>query len=131
MKVVLDTSAVVALVAAGDPNHDAARRIWRSIGTEGSDLVVPNYVIAETLSLTSRRFGMAGARAAHTLMSLASPIFVDPVEHAAATRRFLASGRSLSFVDCSTFAVMTVRSLETAFAFDDDFTHAGFTLLTA
>ena len=98
---------------------------------DARELPVPNYVVAEALSLIPRRLGVDAARDAHRLMSLGTPLWVNPFEHATAARRFLGSGRSLSFVDCTTFAAMEARGIETAFAFDAGFERAGFTLLTA
>lgn len=131
MKVALDTSAILALIDADDPHHAAARTIWHRVPQSGDELLAPNYVVSETLSLVSRRFGMARARGAQGLMALASPLWITPIEHATATRDFLGSGRALSFVDCTTFTMMEMRGITTAFAFDDDFARAGFTLLGA
>ncbi|MCW2950441.1 MAG: PilT protein domain protein [Thermoleophilia bacterium] len=132
MKVVLDTSAVLALLDADDAMHASARHIWEErLSASDHELVIPNYVVSECLSLVSRRLGMAAARDAHQLMTLATTLWTHPVEHATATRHFLRSGRALSFVDCVTFTIMEVRGVTTAFAFDDDFATAGFTTLTA
>jgi predicted nucleic acid-binding protein len=126
--IVVDTSAIHALLTPRDPHHGEAARILGRIASEGSELLFPNYVVSETFALLMRRFGMPATRAANTVISRGTILWTTPLEHAAATHEFLNSGRRLSFVDCATFATMRSRKLTTAFAFDEDFAAAGFDL---
>lgn len=129
--ILVDTSAVFALLNADDPRHTEAREVWEALRSEQQDLVITNYAITETMSLVSRRLGMDAARFAHRLMtSLTTTLWTNEFEHHAAMRHFLRSGRSMSFVDCATFATMRARGLNDAFAFDEDFSRAGFRLVT-
>lgn len=129
MTVILDTSALFAVAQPDDPNHDTALDTISMLVRREAELAVPNYVAAETLSLVARRLGMAAARRANLVLARAATLWITPVEHAVGTREFLQSGRALSFVDCTTFAIMRARGLTQAFAFDDDFERAGFELV--
>jgi len=129
--IVLDTSALYAVAQPTDPNHGAALETIAALVRDEAELAVPNYVVAETMSLVSRRLGMRAARRANFVLARASMLWTTPVEHAVGTRDFLQSGRSLSFVDCTTFAIMRARDLTHAFAYDVDFERAGFTLVGA
>jgi predicted nucleic acid-binding protein len=119
------------LIDADDSHHDHARAIWLQLAQETPQFSVPNFVTVDVLSLVSRRYGLEKARGANGLMSLGEIMWSTPVEHSVATRRFPTSVRALSFVDCTTLTLTDVRGMTTTFAFDEDFTHAGFTLLAA
>jgi predicted nucleic acid-binding protein len=57
-------------------------------------------------------------------------VWVDEDLHRAATAAFLAAiRRGTSFVDRVSFELMRRRSIETAFAFDRDFTAEGFSVI--
>lgn len=59
-------------------------------------------------------------------------VWVDESLHATATAAWLAAARrSLSLVDCASFAVMRARGVRRAFAFDQHFDEQGFTPATA
>ncbi len=126
---IVDTSALYAIVDAHDRNHRAALDVARlRAGTDSFS--VTNYVVSEALSLVSRRLGMESARVLQRrAIQAADILWATPLEHAAAIEEFLDSGRAMSFVDCATMATMRSRGIDTIFTFDDDFARAGFTVL--
>lgn len=125
--IVVDTSAFLALLDDTDPHHARALGSMRELDEEDELPAVCAYAASESLSLVSRRFGMEPARRLQRrLLGACDLLVVSPLEHAAAVEAFLASGRSLSFVDCATMAVMRSRDLTRIFAFDEDFARAGF-----
>jgi predicted nucleic acid-binding protein len=125
----LDTSAVYAWADAADPNHPTAVRRLKTILASGEELLTHNYVLVESSALLQARLG----RAAAIKLAKDSAAFViewiDDDLHAAGIRELERSRkRHVSLVDHISFLVMRRRHLAMAFAFDPDFTSAGFRL---
>lgn len=117
----VDTSAFIALLDADDPRHDAARATLIALA-EG-DLLTTGYVVAESIAVVRRRFGVDGAIAlVDDLLPLVEVLPVDSSVHDAALARYRASLPSgTSFVDQVSFGVIEREGLDTAFALDADF----------
>ena len=101
----LDTSAIYAWADAADPNHHTSVRRLQAILERGEELLTHNYVLVESLALLQSRLG------------------VRELERS--------KKRHVSLVDHVSFLVMKRRQLAVAFAFDPDFTAAGFRLFDA
>ncbi len=131
MTVLVDTSALYALLARDDQNHEAAAAAFSGLRHRGP-LVTHNYVVVETVALVQHRFGMSVVR---TLLDLLGPIqviWVDEETHRAALAALLAAPRRrLSLVDRVSFEVMRERGITQAFAFDPDFAQEGFVTVTS
>jgi predicted nucleic acid-binding protein len=128
----LDTSAIYAWADAADPNHPIAVRHLRVILETGEGLLTHNYVLLESMGLLQARLGLTPAiklaKDATTFMIE----WVDEELHASAIRELEGSKkRHVSLVDHISFLVMRRHHLATAFAFDPDFTSAGFRLFAA
>ena len=125
----VDTSALYALLDAGDENHERASA-WFSgpARADGATLMTHNYVVVETAALVHRRIGAEGVRALlEDLIPVLDVAFVDEPLHRAAASAFLAGARrGLSLVDWASFELMRYRGILLAFAFDRDFERAGF-----
>lgn len=125
----LDTSAIYAWADVADPNHaTAVRRLGRLVD-RGEELHTHNYVLVESMALLQARLGLP---AALKLARDSTAFLIDWVDddlHAAGVQQLeRTKKRGLSLVDHVSFIVMKRRSLTTAFAFDPDFTAAGFRL---
>ena len=124
-RVFVDSSALLALLDRADPRHDAARVCL--IGLADADLVTHGYVVAESLAVARRRFGVEGAVALiDDLLPAIDVLTVEPAVHAVAMARYrdsLPSGTS--FVDQVSLELMTREAIDTAFVFDADFATAG------
>ena len=129
--VFVDTSALIALLDRADPRHEAVRSTFLDLADR--ELVTHGYVVAETLAVARRRFGVDGVIA--LLDDLLPVVAVLPVElslHASAQARYRASLPSgTSFVDQVSFGVMTQQAIDTAFALDIDFVAAGIDVIPA
>ena len=126
----VDTSAIYAWADADDPNHrTAVRRLQRLLDSR-DELLTHNYVLVESFALLQARLGIA---AALKLVEDSAAFLIDWIDedlHAAGVRELeQQSKRGVSLVDHVSFLVMRRRSISTAFAFDPDFTSAGFRLL--
>lgn len=129
MTVLVDTSALYALLVATDAAHDAARRTFADHAEPGR-LVTHNYVIVETVSLLQVRIGTDAVRAlVDELLPALVVLWVDAETLAAALARVADGPRSVSLVDRVSFTVMRGRGITTAFAFDEGFSREGFELV--
>jgi len=127
----VDTSALIALLDRADPRHEAVRSTFLDLADR--ELVTHGYVVAETLAVARRRFGMAGVIALlDDLLPVLAVLPVEPSLHASAQARYRASLPSgTSFVDQVSFGVMTQEAIDTAFALDADFVAAGVDVIPA
>ena len=125
----LDTSAIYAWADAADPNHHTAVARLQAILDSGEDLLTHNYVLVESMALLQARLGV---RAAAKLAKDSGAFVIEWVDghlHASGVRDLERSRkRHLSLVDHVSFIVMKRRQVGVAFAFDSDFTAAGFRL---
>ena len=127
----VDTSAIYAWADAADPNHRTAVRALQRLLESGEDLLTHNYVLVESMALLQSRLGLAAATKFAADAKTFVVEWVDDDLHAAGVGALEASRkRRLSLVDHVSFLVMKRRGVDTAFAFDPDFTAAGFQLLT-
>lgn len=124
----LDTSAIYALADRSDGNHDRARRQFARILEAASSIVTHNYVLIESFALLQRWLGLSSAIALHESSRAFDVVWIDEEIHREAASRWAGGRRSLSFVDHVSFVLMERRRIEVAFAFDPDFSEAGFRL---
>jgi uncharacterized protein len=125
----LDTSAVYAWADAADPNHSTAVRRLKAILASGEELLTHNYVLVESSALLQARLGLAAAIKLAKDSAAFVIEWIDDDLHAAGIRELERSRkRHVSLVDHISFLVMRRRHLAMAFAFDPDFTSAGFRL---
>ncbi len=128
MTAFIDTSAIYAVLNAGEENHGAAGRAWAGLSGGNEVLVTTNYVLVETLSLLQRRLGLQVVRDFQAgFVPLLQVTWIDSSLHDRAMAALLTAGRrDLSLVDCVSFEVMRELGLNTAFAFDEHFRQQGF-----
>ena len=130
MALFVDTSALIALLDAADPQHDAVRALWARALADQERLVTSNYILVETLAVVQRRFGVAAVR---ILLDDVAPVlelhWIDEPLHDSAVRGLRAAGRrALSLVDCTSFELMRALGLRSAFTLDAHFAEQGFTV---
>lgn len=127
MEILVDTSALYALLDGDDPNHGPAANAVAELRTS-ADLVTHNYVLVESTAVVQRKLGANAIR--DLLRNLISPVeilWVDGDLHDAGVTALLAAARRrVSLVDWISFELMRRRGIETAFAFDRDFAVQGF-----
>ena len=123
----VDTSYWVALATRADAHHEAAAALWDS-GPRA--LTTSNHVVGETWTFLNRRHGhrvavefTAGLRASPTLAVVHLATDVEDEAWRWLSRH---DERTYSFVDATSFAYMRRQRIDIAFAFDADFTAAGF-----
>lgn len=129
MSVLVDTSALYALLSIDDPNHESAQQTLRAV-VDREVLLTHNYVAVEAVSLVYARYGRVQVGPLRRLLDLAETVWVEDDVHDAALDQLM-GGRSKggpSFVDLVSFQVMRRLDIDRAFAYDGDFVAQGFSL---
>jgi predicted nucleic acid-binding protein len=126
VSVVVDTSAIFALLDRSDAHHDAAVAFWTDPDDE--DLVTHAYVVVESVALVRSRLGPAAVEG--LVDGLLAGIRIEMVDRplhddSMATLRAIGGGTSL--VDRVTLAFAARHGIQRAFAFDADLAGAGLT----
>jgi predicted nucleic acid-binding protein len=131
MRVLVDTSAFLAVINADDENHSRAKETWSALVTQDAQLVCTNYVLVETFALVQKRLGMQAVRVFQDdLLPVVDVKWIDETCHRAAVSALLAAGRrELSLVDCTSFEVMRQLGTDAVFAFDRHFEDLGFKVI--
>jgi predicted nucleic acid-binding protein len=127
MKILVDTSALLALGNPSDGEHAAARACFKAHSAD--HFVVSDYVVDETLTrwITSGRGGV-GFRFIDAM--LRSPRYELLYVGQSAFERALDKARKfvdqrLSVTDCTNVVLMEEHKLDAIFAFDDGYRHVG------
>ncbi len=131
MKLLADTSALLALAMRDDKHHGAAVQFVRS--HPHARLVLTELVVAEVTTRVRARAGAAQAAAlARSLLESRryELLFVDiDLLRGAIERMGRFADKRLSLTDCASFELMERLGLSAAFTFDRDFRDCGFEML--
>lgn len=131
MKLLADTSALIALAIRRDPNHDRAVRFAR--GAEAARFVISELILAELATRLRAIVGSSttAARARELLRSERyEVIFADGDLLAAGIDRMEQfADKQLSLTDCVSFELIDRLGLDGAFTFDRDFRDCGFRMV--
>ena len=127
MTVLVDTSALYALLDRNDPNHRESSRTWSSLASQ-TEVVTHAFVVVEATALVQRRLGADAVRELHD--DLLEPVRVVQVNgdlyRSAVTALLATRARAVSLVDFASFEFMRSTHIAEAFAFDTDFRAFGF-----
>jgi predicted nucleic acid-binding protein len=125
----VDTSALLTLLDRADPRHPVTKDAFAGMALD--DLLTHGYVVAESIAVARRRFGVDGVIALlDDLLPILELVPVDPALHAAAQARYrsaLPSGTS--FVDQVSLAVIARERVDAVFALDADLGSTGVKLV--
>ena len=127
-KVIVDTTAVYALLDRSDTNHTRAVALLKKIRGEQCLVMLTNFIVAEAHALILARLGHGLART--WLKNLRWPVERVALEdeERAGEIIFAYEDKTFSYTDATTFALMERTGIRTAFAFDNHFLQFGFTL---
>jgi len=124
-RVLVDTSAIFALLDRSDIRHPAARDVLNDMRRRRITPLITNFIIAETHALLLNRLNADIAR--RWVLSNAWPIERASEDDEARARTILRQygDKTFSYTDATSFAVMDRLGLNTAFAFDPHFRQYG------
>ena len=132
-RVFLDTNGLIALLNAKDTRHDEANAAWIAPGRRGANVVLTDWIIAETGNGLARlparsRFSEAIRRI------LASPrtrlVIVEKTTITAALDLYESRpDKGWGLVDCASMIVMKQEGIQDVFSSDHHFSQAGFRCL--
>ena len=126
MKVFVDTSALLAVLDAKDPNHDAATALLEAV-LQGQEPFTHNYIHVEAEQLVRRRLGaLHAARLLFQILPAIETIWIGEDIHRDSVAALFGKGRAQSLVDQVSFTLMRQLNVTTALAFDSDFDREGF-----
>lgn len=131
MKLLADTSALLALLFRDDRNHRAAAAFLRS--RPEARFLMTELVLSEVVTRLRARAGAARAVAAARELTGSGRydlLFMDVlVLRGALEKMSRFADKRLSLTDCASFEVMERLGLDAAFTFDRDFRDCGFHML--
>lgn len=126
----VDTSAWVALHWVEDKFHPRAVEFWAEILTAKEVPLTSYDVFTESANLILRRAGLSSAvtfgQSVLASRAVARVEISEDLRHEAWAMFRAQEEVPLSFVDCTSFAVMRRRGIRKAFTFDQDFAAMGF-----
>lgn len=126
--VLVDTSALLALLVPTDVHHRRAQRAFTRLAAAEARLMTTSYTLVECYALIGRRLGLdALSRFRADFAPLLDVVWIGSEEHERGLD-LLEESRSakLSLVDAVSFVVARAQGVEQVFAFDPHFTKAGF-----
>ena len=128
-RILVDTSAVYALLDRSDARHAAARDGLDRLKRRRLEPLLTNFIVAESHALVLARLG--GDLARRWLADNKWPLERVREDDEARAQSILVrfTDKTFSYTDATSFAVMERLGLKTAFAFDPHFTQFGFQLL--
>ena len=130
MSVVVDTSALYALLDRRDAHHVAAVAFWTDPDDE--DLVTHAYVVIESVALVRSRLGAAAVVAlVDDLLPAIRVEMVDRPLHEGSLADLRRIGGGTSLVDRVTLAFAARHAIGRAFAYDADLVSQGLSPVTA
>jgi predicted nucleic acid-binding protein len=128
-RVLVDTSAIYALIARDDRNHAAARAGLDRLRKRRDEPIVTNFVVAECHALLLARLGPDIAR--RWLSTSAWQVERSSTEDEEAAREIILThtDKGYSYTDAVSFAVIKRLRIRAALAFDRHFAQFGVELI--
>ena len=126
-RVLVDTSALLALLVPTDAAHPRAKRAFSRLRTREAVLLMTSYALLEIYSLLERRLGLDAVRAFREQFApLVEVVWVDATLHEAGLDLMLQrKQRGLSLTDAVSILVAGDTKVDEVFAFDRHFEAAG------
>jgi predicted nucleic acid-binding protein len=129
-KIFIDTSAIIALFDRSDACHAKAKMVIKKVRKEKIKLYLTDYVFDEsvTIALTHASHSVAVKVGEFILnSSIVELIWLDTSQKMRAWKFFKThTDKHYSFTDCTSFVIMREKRISGYFAFDEDFSRAGF-----
>ena len=130
--ILVDTSAIFALVSPDDRFHTQSRDTFSELVERGDQLYTTSYVLVESSALIHQRLGFEVLRTfIQSVQGVWETVWIDQSTHEEIWDRMRAKdGVRLSLVDWSVI-VSAERTRSAIFAFDSDFSLEGLEVIPA
>lgn len=129
-RVFIDTSALIAFFDKSDNLHPKAVRLFDKIREKRIRIIVTDYILSEVITTVMARAGhQMAVRAGEFIFNsrVVNIVWLDKSLKLKAWEYFKKhSDKNYSFTDCTSFVLMKEVKAVHFFAFDDDFSRAGF-----
>jgi predicted nucleic acid-binding protein len=128
-RILIDTSAIYALLDQDDACHEVAKRHLQSLKQARVEPLLTNFIIAECHALLLSRLNAQIARKwlLESIWSIERVTLQDEEKAKEIIRRY--SDKTFSYTDATSFVVMERLKIRRALAFDHHFEQYGFQLL--
>ena len=128
-QILVDTSAIFALIDRGDSFHLTAKKVLNELHRRRVSPLITNFILAEAHALLLNRLGADIARSwlFRNIWPVERVTDDDEARAQAVIRQY--ADKTFSYTDATSFAVMERLGLKAAFAFDPHFRQYGFQVL--
>lgn len=126
--IIIDTSAMYALLDKSDSFHEQAKTLFSNLGKDSLNIVITNFIVAECHTLISARLGHELGRKWLQNLYWAVERVSEEDEKKAKEIIFSYGDKSFSYTDATTFAIMERLGITKALAFDQHFSQYGITV---
>ncbi|GAB6275341.1 MAG: PIN domain-containing protein [Peptococcaceae bacterium] len=125
-KIIVDTSAIYALLDRSDNLHQKAIYLFQKLSSKQMVVIITNFIMAECHALLANRLSPEIARS--WLKGLCWPVERVTEEDEEKAKEIILTyvDKTFSYTDATTFAVMERLRLSEALAFDQHFSQYGF-----
>jgi len=127
-KIMVDTSAIYALLDKSDGMHEKAKNSLVNMAKEKVTLIITNFIKAESHALISSKLGHDLARKWLEKMIWPTEKITDMDEKRAVEIICYYTDKTYSFTDATTFASMERLGITRAFTYDRHFSQYGFSV---
>lgn len=126
--ILVDTSAVYALIDRDDRNHSAAKTKLTALRKKRLEPFLTNFIVAECHALLLTRLGIGIARTwlLSNVWQVEPIVAADEQRARDIIRRYV--DKDFSFVDATSISIMERMELRSVFSFDRHFEQYGFAL---
>lgn len=129
MRVFVDSSAIIALLVKNDSNHEQAMEALSRMVRQGAELVMSNFIIAESYNLIAARVNSFKAR--EWLLANTWPVErvgrLDEKRALEIIRKY--DDKDFSYTDATSFAMIERFAIDFAFTFDRHFQQYGIRII--
>ena len=126
----VDTGAFIAVTDRSDQHHQRAVAHFRELLQSRHPILTTNFILDETYTRLKRRLGSDAAITFGIAIKKSDQVELLTVDEEIETRAWEIfkkyRDQDFSYTDCTSFAVMKMKKMKTAFAFDTHFEIFGF-----
>jgi predicted nucleic acid-binding protein len=129
----VDTGAFIAVTDRSDQYHERAVAHFRKLLQTRHPILTTNFILDETYTMLKRKLGADAAITFGIAIKTSGQLEILTIDEEIEKRAWEIfkkyRDQDFSYTDCTSFAVMKMKKMKTAFAFDTHFQIFGFHLV--